>query len=83
MQKQSEGNKQGTKMRMKFSELFEIHEKKIRPKVEVELRGVRLKPGETYEDASEATGINLLSHRKCYFDVEKRDGVYVIRTIYD
>jgi len=80
---QSKINKQATGMRMRFSELFEIHEKKIRPKVEVEVKGVRLKPGETYDDASEQTGINLLSHRECCFDVEKKDEVYVIRTIYD
>ena len=80
---QSNINKQATIMRMLVSELVEIHEKKIRPKVEVEVKGVRLKPGETYDDASERTGINLLSHRECCFDVEKKDGVYVIRTIYD
>lgn len=80
---QSKINKQTPSMRMRFSDLFEIHERKIRPKVEVELKGVRLKPGETYDDASERTGINLLTHRECCFDVEKKDGVYVIRTIYD
>lgn len=80
---QSKINKQAPSMRMRFSDLFEIHERKIRPKVEVEVKGVRLKPGETIDDASERTGINLLSHRECWFDVEKKDGVYLIKTIYD
>lgn len=80
---ESKTNKQAPSMRMRFSELFEIQEKKIKPKVEVEVRGIRLQPGKTYEDANEHTGINLLSHRECCFDVEKKEGVYVIRTIYD
>ena len=70
-------------MRMHFSDLFEIRERKISPKVTVEIRGVRLEPGNTYGDGEQVTGIDLLKHRQCHFDVEKRDAVYVIRTIYD
>lgn len=70
-------------MRMHFGDLFEIQEWQIKPKVEIEIKGVRLKPGKTYGDGTFTTGIDLLKHRKCHFDVEKKDGIYVIRTIYD
>ncbi len=70
-------------MRMYFSDLFEIQAKQVTPKAEVEINGVRLKPGEIYGDGTQITGIDLLRHRECCFDVEEKDGIYVIRTIYD
>jgi hypothetical protein len=76
-------NKTKTQMRIHFEDLFEVEEREIKPRVDIEIRGVRLEPGKKYGDGVQATGIDLLKHRKCYFDAEKKDGVYVIRTIYD
>ena len=70
-------------MKTQFSELFEIRNRLIRPKVTVELCGVTLHPGKLYDDGASMTGINLLEHRESSFDIEKQDGKYVIKTIYE
>jgi|GEM_PF-3268854 len=71
-------------MKMHFSELFEIRNRLVRPKVNVEIGGVKLKEGESYGDGASSTGIDLIKHRNCHFDVEKVDSkVYKIKTIYD
>lgn len=71
-------------MKMEFSELFEINNNLIRPKVTVKLGGVTLEKGKSYGDWASATGVNLIKHRNSAFDVTKDDqNVYVINTIYD
>ena len=70
-------------MKMHFSELFEIRNRLVRPKVTVEIGGVKLKEGELYGDGASSTGVDLIKHRDCHFDVVKEDDVYKIRTIYD
>lgn len=68
---------------MHFSELFEIRNKLVRPKVTIEIGGVKLKEGESYGDGASYAGIDLIKHRNSNFDVVKEDDVYKIKTIYD
>ncbi|MFP4619775.1 MAG: hypothetical protein ACLFM7_00540 [Bacteroidales bacterium] len=71
-------------MKMHFSELFEIQNKLVRPKVTVEIGGIKLEQGKSYGDGASSAGVNLIKHRDSYFDVVKEDNnVYKIKTIYD
>ena len=68
---------------MHFSELFEIKNKLVRPKVTVEMGGVRLDKGKSYGDGASSTGVDLIKHRNSHFDVVKENDKYKIKTIYD
>lgn len=71
-------------MKMHFSELFELRNKLVRPKVTVEMGGVKLEQGKLYGDGASSTGVNLIKHRNSYFDVvQENNSVYKIQTIYD
>lgn len=69
---------------MHFSELFEVKNKLVRPKVTVEVGDVKLEKGKPYGDGASSAGIDLIKHRNSYFDVKKvNHSEYKIETIYD
>jgi len=70
-------------MKMQFSELFEISNRFIRPRVTVEIGGVKLEEGKSYRDGASSLGVELLKHRNSSFDVIKENNVYKVQTIYD
>lgn len=69
-------------MKMHFSDLFEIRDKSVIPKVPVEIGGVRLEKGKSCDDGVAYTGYDLIKHRHSSFDVIKKEGYYVLKTIY-
>lgn len=71
-------------MKLHFTELFEIKNRIVKPKVTVEMGEVKLEKGETYGDVASSKGIDLIKHRNSSFDVVKKDSnTYKVETIYD
>ncbi|MFH1546500.1 MAG: hypothetical protein ABIE14_03935 [Patescibacteria group bacterium] len=69
-------------MKKNFNELFIIEGGKITPTRRVRIGGVEFGSGVSFDSGVSFAGINLSQFTNNDFEVEERDGVWVIKGIY-
>ena len=70
-------------MKVSFSEIFDVVDGNINPKVPVTYNGTGLNPGQSFLVGETVLGVNFSNYIHKYFEVKKEDGIYHIQSFYD
>ena len=70
-------------MKVSFSEIFDVVDGMINPKVPVTYRGTGLNPGQSFSIGETVLGVNFSNYIDKYFEVNKEDGIYHIQSFYE
>lgn len=69
-------------MRINFSQLFNINNGAISPKVPIQIGGVTMGNGVSFGGGVRFSGVDLFQHIGKDFEVEEVNGVYILKGIY-
>jgi hypothetical protein len=69
-------------MRIAFSELFDVRNGAVSPKVPVSIGGVQMGPGVSFGSGVSFGGVDLASHIGKYLEVEQHGGMFLITGVY-
>lgn len=69
-------------MKVSFSEIFDVVEGSINPKVPVIYNGSGLNPGQSFALGETVMGVDFSQYTNGYLEVIKEDGIYHIQSFY-
>jgi len=69
-------------MKVSFSEMFDVVDGNINPKVPVTYNGSGLNPGQSFAIGQTVMGLDFAKYTDGYFEVNKEEGIYHIKEIY-